>query len=178
MARDFEKALSNSEHTDVILKCGDKSIPAHKAILSCRSEVFRAMFRNNLKESQEGIVDIIDIEPPVFEKLINYIYTGNLMVETVESVCNIYKAAHKYSIEALKERCINFIKGNLETDQACEVLVMADLYQDKELKLFVMTYIIFRKEFMLSEQWLTFSKDNSILAQEVFLLFVKKAKVV
>lgn len=178
LARDFEKAFSSSEHTDVILKCGDKSIPAHKAILSCRSEVFQAMFRNNLKESQEGVVDIVDVETPVFEKLINYIYTENLTVETMKSVCNIYKAAHKYSIEALKQRCIHFIKGNLETDQACEVLIMADLYQDSELKLFVMTYIIYRKEFMLSDQWLTFSKDHPSLAQEVFLLFVQKAKVV
>lgn len=136
------------------------------------------MFRNNLKESQEGIVDIVDVETPVLEKLIHYIYTGNLTVETMKSVCNIYKAAHKYSIEALKQRCIHFIKGNLKIDQACEVLIMADLYQDSELKLFVMTYIIYRKEFMLSNQWLTFSKDHPSLAQEVFLLFVQRAKVV
>ena len=54
----------------------DKEFALHKAILSTRSDVFAAMFDNDLKEKKENKVTIEDISVETFEELLQFIYCG------------------------------------------------------------------------------------------------------
>ena len=53
-------------------------LPVHKAILSNRSKVFRAMFAFNMAEVAYSEVVIRDLDVDTLEELIYFLYTGGL----------------------------------------------------------------------------------------------------
>lgn len=105
---DFLKLVNSGEYSDVFLKCDDKVFSAHRAILATRSPVFSAMFRSDMKEAREQCVEIRDIKPDVLEKLLCYVYTGNVDLPK-ESVHEVYRAADMYCVEALTAKCLLLI---------------------------------------------------------------------
>ena len=61
---------------DVRLRVGACHRLAHRAVLCAASPYFQAMFTGGLAESGQRDVDIVGIAPPVFDTLLNYIYSG------------------------------------------------------------------------------------------------------
>jgi len=47
------------DHADMELICEDESFPCHKFVMAARSDVFRAMFSHDMKESIESKVEVI-----------------------------------------------------------------------------------------------------------------------
>ena len=45
-----------------------------------RSVVFDRMLDQNMKEAQEGEVDIIDVDPDTFKRMLEFIYTGQVAI--------------------------------------------------------------------------------------------------
>lgn len=68
---------SMSHLADVIFNVCAKQFKAHKIILAARSTVFEALFSS---ESEVDVSQIIinDIDPEVFQVLLNFIYTGDI----------------------------------------------------------------------------------------------------
>ena len=48
--------------------------------LLSRSSVFDAMLDKNMRESQVGEVDILDVEPETLKQMLEFIYTGQVLV--------------------------------------------------------------------------------------------------
>lgn len=69
---------SNKLFSVVDIHVGENVFHCHRFILSIRSPVSAAMFASEMIESQTGKVGIDDADPDVFEKLLNYFYTGPL----------------------------------------------------------------------------------------------------
>ena len=73
--------LHVSEFSDVKIKAIDGgTIPANKAVLSVRSEHFRAVFSNNFVESRDATVEL-PFTKAVLEKLVRYLYSGQMDCE-------------------------------------------------------------------------------------------------
>ena len=87
--------------TDVELKVGNRTFHVHRAILSARSPVFAAMFVSDMDESHTGIVEIKDIDADVFERFLEFLYTGRL--RTTQNLGVLWTAANKYDIKTLEE---------------------------------------------------------------------------
>ena len=49
------------------------------ASLLSRSSVFDAMLDKNMRESQVGEVDILDVEPETLKQMLEFIYTGQVL---------------------------------------------------------------------------------------------------
>ena len=64
--------------TDVSVIAGGREVRVHKAILSARSDVFRAMFANNMKESFKNEVRIDDMTDRVLQELVHFMYTDEV----------------------------------------------------------------------------------------------------
>ena len=60
------------------------------ANLLSRSSVFDAMLDKNMRESQVGEVDILDVEPETLKQMLEFIYTGQVLgfLLNVREVCN------------------------------------------------------------------------------------------
>ena len=89
--------------TDVQLLVSGRIFHAHRWILATRSPVFAAMFSHNMLEANTGCVDISDITPNIFEKLLFFIYNGRLLDFTHNLL--LLKAADKYQIKTLVFIC-------------------------------------------------------------------------
>ncbi|KAK7511760.1 BTB/POZ domain-containing protein [Phyllosticta citriasiana] len=69
--------LQTGEFSDITIVCGDLKIKAHKLVLSCESDYFKAMLstKNGFKESAEPILNLEEEDPTILQAVINFIYT-------------------------------------------------------------------------------------------------------
>lgn len=102
-------------------------------MLSVRSDVFAAMFDNEMKENSENVVEITDIEPEVMEQMIEFIYTEDCpkMTEMAEE---LLIAAEKYQIKQLKDICMQKLREGLTISNVSERLIFAEVHSASKLK--------------------------------------------
>ncbi|GFU74209.1 TD and POZ domain-containing protein 5 [Trichonephila clavipes] len=118
---------------DTKLVTKTKSFLAHKCILSARSPVFKAMFNNDMRERNSECVNIEDLDEDTVQRMLLYMYTATLPDLQWDSACDLYTASDKYEILSLKNECSSFLKDSLSPANACNLLILADMYQDEDL---------------------------------------------
>lgn len=124
----FSKILS-----DVVFIVGTERdlVHAHKFILSCSSIVFDKMFFGALPIcSQE--VEIPDIETVSFKNMLTYLYTDQVLLKPDNVTMTLY-CAKKYAILGLEQHCVEFLKNNLNTNNAFVLLSQAHFFDADEL---------------------------------------------
>ena len=122
--------LEEGIFSDVTIRTSTKTFNVHRAVLASHSDVFKRMFEINMREKQEGIVTIPDIEPEVMTELLTYMYTGcapDLKTHAKEFLLT----ADKYNISHLQVLCENELKTNLTPANVVEILLIADKCQFK-----------------------------------------------
>ncbi len=106
----LDKIFWENRHStgDITVACGSKHIPAHKAVLAARSDMFAAMFRHEeTLESQTDLVTINDVDEDCFEEFIRYLYLNQLSSTDLSAdvLEDLLVAADKYLISSLKTKC-------------------------------------------------------------------------
>ena len=123
------------EFVDVKIVCNEKTFDGHKAVLSCRSEVFKTMIRNkSLNEKQAKVMEIEenDFNSETMEQVLFYFYHGN--VQDIEMInTDLLRAADKYEVVGLMDMCAKYLESNLSLENALDVLVAAELTNQKAL---------------------------------------------
>jgi speckle-type POZ protein len=132
MAADFASFLENKTNTDIVFSIGNERIAAHKTILAARSPVFAAMFEHDMREKKNSQVDVADITPNAFKRLLHFIYTGECEVRSLTE--EIFFAADKYDVKDLKQICQIEMRKKLDVDNAIRLLILSDLHQAYDLK--------------------------------------------
>lgn len=122
LGNDLLKMLDELLFTDFELKCSDAvTLKCHKNILAARSPIFYAMISADLREAQQGFVNIREFNSTIMRQVLRFIYSEN--VEDLDKIaCDLIGAAQKYQLEDLKKKCIGSIYKNLTKDNAVEVL--------------------------------------------------------
>lgn len=123
----------NEELTDMIIKCEDKELKVHKAILASQSPVFRAMFEVDMKEKQSGVTEVSGVTPAAMSDLVTYLYTGiapNLNTLAGE----LLDVADKYDLPPLLSMCENELGNKIKETSVIERLILADLHGRTSLK--------------------------------------------
>ena len=77
---------------------------AHKAVLSARSKFFRMLFAKNPSPKVKVEVIAIDENPILFRKVIQYLYTGNLSIDSKMEAIDIIGLAARYRLTFLAQR--------------------------------------------------------------------------
>ncbi|XP_026757314.1 kelch-like protein 40 [Galleria mellonella] len=126
-----KKLLVSLEWSDCKFSVSGKDFKAHKLILGISSPVFEAMFYGPLSNNKDVI--ITDIEPDIFQLVLNYIYTDKVDISSVEQAFELLYASRKYLLQSLVEICITFIQENISIDNVIEVLNYPEYLQDKQL---------------------------------------------
>ena len=131
----LEKLYAEKEFVDVKIICDKENFECHKNVLSCQSEVFKTMIMNkSLTEKKTGIMEIeeTDISSDVMEELLYYLYHDK--VDDVKNInLDLLVAADKYMVSGLLDECIKYFKSNLSDQNALDVLVTAEVTNQKDL---------------------------------------------
>jgi hypothetical protein len=128
------KLLELKEFSDISflylnVKSGDlEEIPAHKAILTCRSEYFEKMFTLGLSESNQKIIES-EFNSEITIIILNYLYTdspnkSNILTE--ENVIECLYASDLYMILSLKNDCEKMILKMIEKQNFEPLMKIAD----------------------------------------------------
>ncbi|CAN0090833.1 unnamed protein product, partial [Ectocarpus fasciculatus] len=119
LAGDLGEALGTMEHADVKFIAGGRPIYAHRAVLSCQSEYFAAMFRfrdqmrrgasdNSSGRDEHGghstaMAEIVVPDSYAgFARLLLFLYTGVLPDASPESVLEDLVSADRYRLLGMK----------------------------------------------------------------------------
>ncbi|XP_057319020.1 speckle-type POZ protein B-like [Microplitis mediator] len=132
MTDDFKELYDSNTNCDVILVVGNEKFKAHKIILSARSPVFLAMFTNEMKENRDNEIAIPDMDPKIFEKMLEFIYTDNVNDLDSNSV-HLLEAADKYQLLKLKSLCEESLSKSASIDNAIKLMILADLHNANQL---------------------------------------------
>ncbi|XP_063444751.1 kelch-like protein 24 [Mytilus trossulus] len=111
------QALSNEEFTDIKIIIDDKTFNCHRIVLSIMSPYFSAMFASGMKECQDGVVHLQNVESEAFEKILKFIYGGQDFIDT-ENVDSLLQAAVMLQIKCLQERCEEYMVGKLDPENS------------------------------------------------------------
>ncbi|KAF0414549.1 BTB-domain-containing protein [Gigaspora margarita] len=119
--QNFSNLLKTHKDFDIKINVGEnphiKEFKAHSIILSAKSDYFKAALSSRWARKEEGFIifDKPNISPPVFEIIINYIYTGTFSNNDGVSLLDIFIAADEIGLFEISQQVE---KSLLETETA------------------------------------------------------------
>mgnify|MGYP001302438006 FL=1 len=136
IGEDLGKVFSDKQFSDIKIQCEGQSFDCHMDIMAARSPVFMAMFQSNMKEKQKNTVNIEDCRAGVVDKMLNFIYTGNVSSPDAisEIISELFKAADKYQLDLMKKISEESLCSNLKVNNCLEFLVLGDMRDTSKLK--------------------------------------------
>ncbi|KFO22065.1 Speckle-type POZ protein [Fukomys damarensis] len=133
----FQSRFLPQPSNNSVLRNVTEEFQAHKAILAAHSPVFNTMFK---QESIKNRVEINNMEPEVFKEMICFIYTRKA-TNPHRMMHDLLAAADKYHLEHMKVMCEETLCSNLSTENAVEILILADLHSVHQLKTQALDFI-------------------------------------
>ncbi|XP_069789196.1 POZ-, AT hook-, and zinc finger-containing protein 1 isoform X5 [Narcine bancroftii] len=94
---------------DVVLRVGDESFPAHKAVLAACSDYFESVFGSPVDEAQGRELEMHTISAKVFRDILDFAYTSRIVVR-LESFPELMTAAKFLLMRSVIEICQEVIK--------------------------------------------------------------------
>ncbi|KAH9390693.1 hypothetical protein TYRP_006272 [Tyrophagus putrescentiae] len=170
--RRMQSLLESGQFSDVTLvvaggppekKEQQKEFKVHRAQLSAFSPVFSAMFsRKDTKESLEKRVVIEDVTAETMNRLLTFIYTGELKLDDKgkeASLIELLAAVDKYQVDSLKAECENLLGRLVTVEWVCAILQSADLHNASDLKDRCLNFVVSNSTVVVSRSskaWLQF----------------------
>lgn len=129
--------LRSDAMSDIILKCDEHDLKAHKLILAVRSRKFAELINNNV-----DALYITDMDLFTLRQVLYYIYSGKIPVIPVDKMNDLYTAGHLYGMDELKKGCASWMILNWEPRRLREyVTTVAEGFSDEWFKTKAFLYL-------------------------------------
>ncbi|XP_001511776.2 kelch-like protein 38 isoform X1 [Ornithorhynchus anatinus] len=119
--------------TDVTVCSGDREVPCHRNVLASSSPYFRAMFCDDFRESVQPRVDLKGISADVLGQIIQYVYTGQVLI-TDDNVLCLMEAASMMQYLRLLEACSSFLQTRLAPSNCLSMVRLAEFFSCESLR--------------------------------------------
>eukprot|EP00794_Sanderia_malayensis_P020312 gene20312-22311_t len=115
--------------TDVIIVINEDEFPAHRLILAGSSPVLNAMLTADMKEKNEGRINLSDsgIDPDTLEQLLEYMYSGKVNVN-MDNVEGLLASSSYLMMQSLNEFCCDYLEKLLRPSNCLQIHEMATKY--------------------------------------------------
>ncbi|RNA33106.1 roadkill isoform X4 [Brachionus plicatilis] len=143
-------------------------------ILLARSVVFAAMFEHQMLEGKSNRVTIEDVDSDVMTEVLRFIYTDK--ANGIDKMADLLLAASdKYALERLKALCEESLSNNLDTENAADTLVLADMHSANQLKTQAIDFInTHASDVIETHGWKNMTKCYPHLVAETFKALVNQ----
>mmetsp|Transcript_11532 Transcript_11532/g.33145 ORF Transcript_11532/g.33145 Transcript_11532/m.33145 type:complete len:629 (-) Transcript_11532:81-1967(-) len=163
LVSDFQRLLNQPDMSDVVFIVEGQEVHAHKAILAIRSEYFRILLFNGMRESLQssqasvaaggessingagaatGAIDIQDVSHEVFLKVLEFIYTDNIQNVSMELGIHLLIASEHFLLDRLKSLCEDVIRREINPDNVIGILLASHQHNAVGLKDIALEYIL------------------------------------
>ncbi|XP_020644803.3 kelch-like protein 34 [Pogona vitticeps] len=103
---------------DILLKVKENEFPAHKSLLACSSDYFRAMFKSYTKESKASVVHLQVVSATGLQHILDFIYTSWLSL-SFASLEDTLEAATYLQVTEAVGLCSQYLANNLTLETCC-----------------------------------------------------------
>ncbi|KAG8380930.1 hypothetical protein BUALT_Bualt06G0067800 [Buddleja alternifolia] len=168
----FFAAFRDQIHTDIQLQPGNNepSIPAHRALLAARSDIFRNILDSDAcKAPPNHKITLPELNHEELQSLLEFLYSGHLPKEKVEKhVYSLSIAADKYEIPFLQKFCEHQMLGSLNSSNALDILEISDTCSNQSLKDTALNFIVRNMEdIVFSARFDAFALKNPHLTVQI-----------
>lgn len=162
-AEKLAQILKTHEWSDCVFIVEAEKIPAHKLILACNSPVFELMLYGEMSSSE---IEIADSTTEDFKTMLQYIYTEDVEIKSVQQAWNLIYLSEKYFLMSLMNRCIAYVKKHLSVSTLALSYEYSTLYGLEELESQCWDDLctFFKETFLLSSYHVKPSTLRSILS--------------
>ena len=126
LARINEMRL-REELCDVTLEVSGTKIPVHKNILAGASPYFKIMFTGAFCETEKKCVKIDGVFPSAVSQLIEYCYSGNLLI-SVDTVQSLFEAASLFQMDSVCDICCDFMLKHITPANCLGIQRFAEIH--------------------------------------------------
>lgn len=141
--------INSSTHSEcdsrVTLIAFEERFSVYKDLLSSRSTVFKTMFDNNPTMDEFKLVEIDHISRLTLCIFLSFLQTGHIIRDaqdvTKATLYQLFALASDYDVQDLKTLCKHYLIKALNHETAIESLTLAHIYNDENLRKFVIDYI-------------------------------------
>ncbi|CAM0902591.1 unnamed protein product [Alopecurus aequalis] len=137
----LERMLGDPRGADVTFNVGGEEFCANKFLLAARSPIFAAQLFGPMADKDMRHVEVIDMEPTIFEMMRYYIYTDSLPpcsdhggAYSNPEMQHLLVAADRYGLDRLKQMCEEELCKRMDVETVTTTLALADQHQCKRLK--------------------------------------------
>ncbi|KAJ9577225.1 hypothetical protein L9F63_006199 [Diploptera punctata] len=126
---------TSSDFSDCVLVVGSgdaaETVQTHGMVLCMSSPKFEELLITN---KSDGPVQITDIEPRIFQMMLDYMYLDKIELKNAEDASLVYKAAVKYCMPHLCEISARFMVKDMNFDTLWPILHLISEIQEPVLK--------------------------------------------
>lgn len=113
-------------YTDVNIFCENRVFKCHRVVLAAACEYFHLMFRGNFAESHTQDVVLHDFDSITFEKILLFVYRGEIATIDDDNVFNLLRASDILELSDLEDHCVHYLsQKNIPMDCALEIYLFA-----------------------------------------------------
>ncbi|XP_062863185.1 kelch-like protein 29 isoform X2 [Trichomycterus rosablanca] len=135
MLKELNQQRRAKEFTDLKIIVEGKEFEVHQNVLASCSLYFKDMVKRLAGESRNGeklMLTMNNIDADVLELLLEFVYTGSLIIDSVNAK-TLLEAANKFQFNTFCKVCVSFLEKQLTASNCLGVLAMAEAMQCTEL---------------------------------------------
>ena len=129
--------ISTTSDVYIIVESNDSEcVAAHKAILTVRSPVFKAMFESNMFESVSNQIQISDFDSNTIKRMVEFLYKDtftDIDDTSYEDFISLLAISNKYQVLGLKKATERYVIKMLSANNVTELTHNAILYDASDL---------------------------------------------
>ncbi|XP_039253104.2 uncharacterized protein LOC120330282 [Styela clava] len=129
----FDRFQQNGFLCDFAVEVGGKSFRVHRAVLAASSEYFEAMFSSNMKEVNDGHVNMKDVDQDGIAQCIEFMYKGKADLR-MENIQHILQASHFLQMLDLMKYCFQYLQSHISPMNCLSVMILAETYNRQDVK--------------------------------------------
>ncbi|KAK9407999.1 calicin [Crotalus adamanteus] len=132
----LNKQRKNKEFCDVALSVDQTVFYAHLNVLAAMSLHIRSLISSNDMKADDELFIIIDakfLSPALMEELLDYFYTGRIVISE-KNVEELLKGAKYFSSQTLRSHCSDFLLRSLKMENCLQHILIATTYDLKDIR--------------------------------------------
>ena len=113
---------------DIEFQCEDGTVPAHRQILSDKSDHFQALFTSGMSDAKLPFIKVQHHSRDTIDLMVKFLYIGTIGKLSVESCLRLIEAAEEYNLKNLTLLASRCITKNMNETNVIDVYQTATAY--------------------------------------------------